>query len=58
MADQTVAVQAPYEGVAIALISLVGKLIDGQPPDVKAELWRGYLEDVKAWREFWRGIGK
>jgi hypothetical protein len=26
--------------------------IEGQPPDVKAELWRIYLEDVKAWRAF------
>lgn len=28
-------------------------IIEGQPPEVKAELWKMHLEDVKAWREFW-----
>jgi hypothetical protein len=26
--------------------------IEGQPPDVKAELWRSYLADLQAWRAF------
>ncbi len=43
----------PYEAVIVALLNLVGKIIDGQPPDVKKQLWEMYLEDAKAWRAFW-----
>jgi hypothetical protein len=50
-----VAAHGPYEDFAIALINLISKIVDGQPPDVRAELWRMYVEDVKAWREFWNG---
>jgi hypothetical protein len=31
---------------------LVSTVIEGQPPDVKAELWKLYLQDVKAFRAF------
>ena len=38
------------------IIELVLKIIllamDGQPPEIRAEFWRLYLEDVKAWRAF------
>jgi hypothetical protein len=54
----TEAVHGPYEDVAIALVNLIGKVIEGQPPQVKADLWRIYVEDVKAWRAFWAGLGK
>lgn len=33
-------------------LDLVKTIIEGQPPEVKAELWKIYLEDVKAWRAF------
>lgn len=52
--ETTAAVHGPYEDLAIAALGLIGKIVDKQPPEVAAELWRGYLEDVKAWREFWR----
>ena len=42
----------PYEQLLVAILQLAQTVIDGQPPDVKAELWRMYLEDVKAWRAF------
>lgn len=35
------------------LLKIILEAIQGQPPEVKAELWRMHLEDVKAWREFW-----
>lgn len=42
---------------AIKLIEAITKLatviIESQPPEVRAELWKMHLEDMKAWREFW-----
>jgi len=44
----------------IAIIELVLQIvleaIKGQPPEVKAELWKMYVEDIKAWREFWSKV--
>ena len=44
----------------LTIIELILKIvlvaIEGQPPDVKAELWRLYLEDVKAWRAFFANL--
>jgi len=34
------------------LTKLVTVVVDSQPPEVRAELWRLHLEDVKAWRAF------
>ena len=43
---------------ALQLATVIAEIIKAamadQPPDVKAELWRQHLEDVKAWREFWQ----
>lgn len=40
----------------LTIIELVLKIvlaaIEGQPPEVRAEFWRMYLEDVKRWRAF------
>lgn len=43
----------PGEAVLLALLGLFTKIIEGQPPEVRAKLWEYYLEDVKAWRTFW-----
>jgi hypothetical protein len=51
MADTTVAAHGPYEDVAIALIGLAGKLIDGQTPEQKAKLWGD-------WIAFWAPLVK
>ncbi len=53
MPDVNLGVQLPGEALAIEILRLIEKVIDGQPPDVKAELWRQYVEDVRAWRQFW-----
>lgn len=50
-------VHGPYEDVALALIALISKAMDGQPPEVRKELWQNYVEDVRGWRDFWKGIG-
>jgi hypothetical protein len=46
-------IRGPYEEAAIQLIGLIAKVIDGQPPEVRAKLWEMYLEDVREWRAFW-----
>jgi hypothetical protein len=38
------------------ILDIVKIALEGQPPDVRAELWRMYLEDVKAWRAFWANL--
>jgi hypothetical protein len=48
-----VSLSAPYEAVAIKLIELIMKVIESQPPEVRADLWKMYVDDVKAWRSFW-----
>ena len=43
--------------LANTLASIVLKVLDGQPKEVQAELWKLYLQDVKDWRAFWAGLG-
>ncbi len=44
----------PGEALAVATLEFIKSVIDGQPPEVKKQLWTWYVEDVKAWREFWK----
>lgn len=44
------------EEIVKLVLEIVKLAMEGQPPDVRAELWRLYLEDVKAWRAFWKDI--
>ena len=53
----TPAIHGPYEDLAIEGIRLLEKIIDSQPKDVQAQLWNMWLEDLKAWRQFWKDIG-
>lgn len=46
----------PYEDFGIKSLDVILELIKGQPPDVKADLWRMYVEDLKDWRAFWKGV--
>ena len=52
-ANVNVSVYAPYERFFIKLLETIDKVIDGQSPQVKDQLWRMYIEDVQAWRKFW-----
>ena len=38
------------------ILRIILTAIEGQPPEVKAELWRLYLEDVKQWRAFFEKL--
>jgi hypothetical protein len=42
--------------LATVIAEIVKIAMEGQPPDVRAELWRQHLEDIKAWRAFWQGF--
>lgn len=57
MPDTTVTAHGPYEDLAIEIVKLIGKIVDGQTPEVKARLWDGYLKDMDAWRAFWAALG-
>ena len=56
MPEVTGSVHGPYEDLGIAALNLVGKIIDSQPPETKKILWDSYIEDMKAWREFWKNL--
>lgn len=56
MADTNISTHGPYEDAIIAGLTVIGKVIDGQPPEVKKLLWEMYVEDIKAWRDFWKSL--
>lgn len=43
-----------------AIIELILRIVllamEGQPPDVRADLWRMYVSDVKDWRAFFQKL--
>lgn len=43
--------------LANTISQVILKVIDGQPKEVQAELWKMYLVDVQAWRDFWGKLG-
>lgn len=47
----TAAVHGPYEDLAIAGLSLMGKLIDGATVEQRQKMW-------EAWIEFWDHLAK
>lgn len=49
---QTTVIHGPYEDLAIAVVQLIQMVIEGQPPEVREQLWRMHFEDVKAWRQW------
>ncbi len=38
------------------LFALGGKVVDKTPPEVVKAVSEAWLEDFKAWREFWKGL--
>jgi hypothetical protein len=49
---------APYEALGIKLTEAYIETIKGQPPDVREALWRLFLTDVQASRQFWGKMGQ
>lgn len=42
----------PITSIILAVTELLKEVIKSQPPDVQAELWRMFLQDLKDWRAF------
>lgn len=39
-----------------ALAEMTTEIVKGQPPEVKAQMWAWFVEDVKAWRAFFKPL--
>lgn len=49
---------APYEQLGIKVCEAYIETIKGQPAEVRAELWRMFLQDLQAARQFWGKTGE
>jgi hypothetical protein len=52
--DIAVSAAFPGELIICKLLDLVMLVIEGQPADVREQLWRWYVEDVKWWRKMFK----
>ncbi len=41
----------PGEAAIVAICSLFEKIVDGQPPEVKAEMWKRWMEFTKPFHD-------
>jgi hypothetical protein len=47
----------PLTAIALmlkAMFEMFAEIVKGQSPEVKEKIWNVYLEDVKAFRKFWK----
>lgn len=42
--------------LANTIAEIVKQAMADQPPEVKRQLWEWYVQDAKAWRDFWARI--
>jgi len=49
MAEQAISIHGPYEDAIIKALEVVEKIVDKQPPEVAAELWKRTLEVTAPW---------
>jgi hypothetical protein len=49
---------APGEQGFIKACDVFLKIIEGQPENVRAELWTMFIQDLRAWRTFWGGTAE
>jgi hypothetical protein len=49
MTEASLKITGPYEQAIVSVCELVGKIIDGQPKEVKEQMWKDYLDFVKPW---------
>lgn len=43
-----------FTAMVQSLMDLLKTIIEGQPPEVKAQMWKWYVEDVARWRKFFK----
>jgi hypothetical protein len=48
--DLNVSFSFPGERLAIAIIDLIKVIVEGQPPEVKKQLWDWWIQDYKELR--------
>ncbi len=53
-AQPLIAATFPGELLAIEIVRLIYLIIEGQDPEVRKEHSRMWLEELKAWRDFWK----
>jgi hypothetical protein len=46
-----------FAAMITSICQMVTAIVEGQPPEVKKQLWEWYVKDVEAWRKFW-GVEK
>jgi hypothetical protein len=39
-----------------SILNLIAVVVESQPPDVRATLWRMHVEDLKEWRAFLKSL--
>jgi hypothetical protein len=39
-----------------SILNLIAVVVESQPPDVRATLWRMHVEDLKEWRTFLKSL--
>lgn len=47
----SVAIHGPYEDLGLAICALISKTMDGQTPEIRATLWKQYLEATAPWHQ-------
>ena len=43
-----------FAQVVIAITNMVTKIVEGQTPEQKKQLWDWYIADVARWRKFFK----
>jgi hypothetical protein len=51
------AIHGPYEDAIIAGFALIGKLVDGQSPEQKIQIWQGWIDFWKPFNSLISKIG-
>lgn len=48
----------PGEALGIAICEMITEIVKGQPPEIKAELWKRYLEFTQPLHDLFVSFGK
>lgn len=43
-----------FTNLIIELTKLVSTIVEGQPPEVRKQLWEWYVQDIKFWRKLFK----
>lgn len=54
MPELKIAATLPGEGIAIAVVELLGTIWKDATPDHKIQLWDWWIKDMERWRKLWK----